>query len=77
MTFEPSETVEIQMPNFDNFSIDFNQIDELIRKREIEKVLDIVDEALLINHHGFSKEEVDRIRVIWKKLSQRRINRKK
>jgi len=77
MTFEPSETVEIQMPNFDNFSIDFNQIDELIRKREIEKVLDIVDEALLINHHGFSKEEVDQIRGIWKKLSQRRINRKK
>ncbi|MBN2286772.1 MAG: class I SAM-dependent methyltransferase, partial [Tissierellales bacterium] len=77
MTFEPSETAEIQIPNFDNFTIDFDEIDALIRKREIEKVLNIVDEALLIKHHGFSKEEVDQMRGIWKKLSQRRINRKK
>ncbi len=77
MTFEPSETAEIQIPNFDNFTIDFNEIDTLIRKREIEKVLNIVDEALLIKHHGFSKEEVNQMRGIWKKLSQRRINRKK
>jgi len=77
MTFEPSETAEIQIPNFDNFAIDFNEIDTLIRKREIEKVLNIVDEALLIKHHGFSKEEVNQMRGIWKKLSQRRINRKK
>lgn len=77
MTFEPSETAEIQIPNFDNFTIDFNEIDALIRKREIEKVLDIVDEALLIKHHGFSKKEVNQMRGIWKKLSQRRINRKK
>jgi len=77
MTFEPTETVEIQIPIFDNFSIDFNEIDALIRKREIERVLDIVDEALLIKHHGFSKEEVKQMRGIWRKLSQRRINRKK
>ena len=77
MTFEPSETAEIKIPNFDNFTIDFNNIDTLIRNREIEKVLNIVDEALLIKHHGFSKEEVNQMRGIWKKLSQRRINRKK
>src|SRR5699024_7225645 len=59
MTFEPSETAEIQIPNFDNFAIDFNEIDDLIRKKEIEKVLDIIDDALLIKHHGFSKEEVN------------------
>ena len=77
MTFEPSETAEIQIPKFDNFTIDFDKIDTLIRKREIEKVLNIVDEALLIKHHGFNKEEVNQMRGIWKKLSQRRINRKK
>ncbi|UTW70351.1 hypothetical protein KHA80_07470 [Anaerobacillus sp. HL2] len=47
-----------------------------MRKREIDKVLDIIDEALLIKHHGFSKEEVNQLRGIWK-TSQRRINRKK
>ncbi|WIW71478.1 class I SAM-dependent methyltransferase [Anaerosinus gibii] len=77
MTFEPSETVEIRIPKFDGFTIDFNEIDTLIRKREIEKVLDIVDEALLIKHHGFSRDEVEQMRGIWKKLSQRRANRKK
>lgn len=77
MTFEPSETVEIRIPNFEGFTIDFDEIDKLMRKRKIEKVLDIVDEALLIKHHGFSRDEVEQIRGIWKKLSQRRINRKK
>lgn len=77
MTFEPSEATEIRIPNFDNVKIDFDEIDVLIRKREIEKVLDIVDATLLIKHHGFSIEEVNQMRGIWKKLSQRRINRKK
>lgn len=77
MTFEPSEIADIQIPKFDNFTIDFDEIDTLIRKKEIEKVLNIVDEALLIKHHGFSKEEVNQMRGIWEKLSQRRINRNK
>lgn len=77
MTFEPSEIEEIQIPVLKNVSVDFDMIDALIRKREIDKVLDIIDEALLIDHHGFSREEVSQLRGVWKKLSQRRINRKK
>lgn len=77
MTFEPSEIEEIQIPNLNDVSVDFDKIDALIRKREIDKVLDIIDESLLIKHHGFSREEVSQLRGIWKKLSQRRINRKK
>jgi adenine-specific DNA-methyltransferase len=78
MTFEPTEIEEIQIPILADLDIDFNQIDALIRKRNIEEVLDIVDEALLIRHHGFSKSEVDSLRAIWWwKLSQRRINRRK
>lgn len=75
MTFEPSEIEEIQIPLIDDLSVDFDKIDELIRKREINRVLDIIDEVLLIKHHGFSKEEVSQLRGIWNKLSQRRINR--
>ncbi|WP_416865912.1 MAG: N-6 DNA methylase [Imperialibacter sp.] len=77
MTFEPTEIEEIQMPRLADLPIDFDHIDALIRKRKVEEVLDIVDEALLVNHHGFKKEEVAVMRGIWKKLSQRRINRKK
>lgn len=76
MTFEPSEIEEIQIPIFYEISIDFEKIDDLIRNKEIDKVLDIVDEILLVKHHGFSKEEVLKLRGIWKKLSQRRANRK-
>lgn len=77
LTFEPSEIGEINIPFFEGVDIDFNKVDELVRKREIEMVLDIVDEALLIKHHGFTKDEVKQLRNIWKKLSNRRQNRKK
>lgn len=77
MTFEPTEIEEIQIPVLADLDIDFDQVDALIRQRKIEAVLDIVDEALLIKHHGFTKAEVDALRGIWKKLSQRRINRKR
>lgn len=77
MTFEPTEIEEIQIPNLNDVQVDFDKIDALMRNRDIDKVLDIIDEALLIKHHGFSKEEVCQLRGIWKKLSQRRIYRKK
>jgi adenine-specific DNA-methyltransferase len=77
MTFEPSEIEEIKIPALCDIDIDFVKIDTLIRKRKIEEALDIVDQALLIDHYGFSKNEVDMLREIWRKLSQRRINRKK
>lgn len=76
MTFEPSEIEEIRMPILKDISVDFNKIDQLIRKREIEKVLDIVDNELLIKKHNFTGEEVKKLRLIWKKLSERRKNRK-
>lgn len=77
MTFEPSEAGQIQIPNFENLVLDFKEIDTLIRERKIGEVLDIIDEALLIKYHGFSRKEVEQMRGIWKKLSNRRINRKK
>lgn len=76
MTFEPTEIGEIRIPVLKKISVDFMEIDNLLRQREIEKVLDIIDEELLIKQHGFSKEEVMTMRNIWKKLSGRRIGRK-
>ncbi|MBZ9730788.1 class I SAM-dependent methyltransferase [Salegentibacter sp. JZCK2] len=77
MTFEPTEIEEIAIPQIADLPLDFEEIDQLIRKRRIEDVLDIVDEAFLIGYHGFSKDEVNRLRDIWRKLSQRRIQRKR
>lgn len=77
MTFEPTEIEEIHIPELKDLALDFNQIDALIRQRKIEDVLDLIDKELLIGHYGFERAEVDRLRGIWRKLSQRRINRKK
>lgn len=76
LTFEPTEMEDIRIPVLKELSIDFEKIDQLIRNREIEKVLDIVDEELLIKQHKFSKDDVKTLRVIWKKMSRRRNNRK-
>lgn len=77
MTFEPTEIEEIKMPSPIELNIDFGLVDSLIRERKIEEVLDIVDKELLINQHGFIKQDVKELRNIWRKLSERRINRKK
>lgn len=76
LTFEPTEIEEIPLPILTTAKIDFNQIDSLIRQRKIDQVLDIVDQELLINQLKFSKKEVQMLRHIWKKLSNRRNNRK-
>ncbi len=77
MTFEPTEIEEIKIPSLVGMNVDFNLIDALIRDRKIEEVLDIIDHELLIKQHGFNIQEVKQLRNIWKKLANRRINRKK
>jgi adenine-specific DNA-methyltransferase len=76
MTFEPTEIEDIRIPKLTELPLDLKTIDALMRDREIERVLDIVDDLLLVKHHGFSKDQVRILRNIWKKLSNRRIGRK-
>lgn len=75
MTFEPTEFQDIIIPKIIDVNIDFNQIDNLIRNKEIKKVLTLIDNELLIKGHGFSKKDVQLLHGIWEKLSERRINR--
>lgn len=77
LTFEPTEIEEIPLPLLNQGSIDFKKIDALIRQRKIEEVLDIIDEELLIKQLHFSETEVQMLRGIWKKLSDRRNKRNK
>jgi adenine-specific DNA-methyltransferase len=77
MTFEPTEIEKLPIPIVDKIDIDFNKIDELMREKKISEILDIVDKAILIEQYGFTQSEVSLLRNIWKKLSNRRINRKR
>jgi len=76
LTFEPTEIGELPLPVLEKPVLDLKQIDKLIRERKIEKVLDIVDNVLLVEQLGYSVQEVKLFRDIWKKLSSRRCNRK-
>lgn len=76
LTFEPTEIEEIPIPKLQSLDIDFKKIDTLIRRRDIEAVLDIVDSVLLKDKYGFSNEEVAMLRSIWVKLRNRRTQRK-
>lgn len=75
LTFEPTEIEELPLPILDNPKIDYKKIDNLMRQRKIEEVLDLIDDELLVKQHKFTKSEVRSLRAIWKKLSDRRRNR--
>ena len=77
MTFEPTEIEDIRIPILKDVSVDIEQLDNLLRQKKIEKILDLIDEEFLVKKHGFSKQEVLSLREIWKKLSARRLGRTK
>jgi adenine-specific DNA-methyltransferase len=70
--------LELPIPllkNKDNIDPDY--IDQLLRERKIDEVLDIIDQELLVKQLGLSQKTVDSLRSIWLKLSDRRMARKK
>lgn len=77
LTFEPSEARSLPLPLKGAEKLDLEEIDDLIRKDDIESVLSITDKVLLEDGLGFSQKEILKLRNIWMKLKNRRINRKK
>jgi adenine-specific DNA-methyltransferase len=77
LTFEPSEAERLPLPANFAKGLDFFEIDKLLRgKNNIEAVLDITDEVILRKGLQLKNKEIKMLRGIWKKLSQRRMNRK-
>jgi adenine-specific DNA-methyltransferase len=76
LTFEPSEAERLPMPLEGAANLDIDQIDSCLRNNDIEAVLDITDQVLLIQGMGLSEQKVQMLRDIWRKLRDRRINRK-
>lgn len=76
LTFEPSEIRQLKIPMKNAEQLDVNKIDLLIREDKIEEVLDYTDQILLVEGLGLTKSEVNVLRNIWIKLSERRLGRK-
>lgn len=76
LTFEPTETEALWMPYQENHHTDTNFIDERLRNKAIRPILDMQDEILLDQYLGLEKRQINDLRNIWEKLSDRRMKRK-
>lgn len=78
----PGELEKVLLPNIQHFDDDrtaelLQKIDFTIRNNgDFEPVLDEIDQDLLIGFLGIDKDTVASFRAIWKKLMNRRRNRK-
>lgn len=74
----PSETEKILLPYQENNAHLLATIDELMRgKKGIDEILKITNNYILKEGYGLTDKEIKTANNIWKKLSYRRLNRKK
>ncbi len=74
----PSEVAQILLPYHLNHADLMLETDERMRKSEdIEKILSFTNQKILRESYGFSKLDIKLAHNIWKKLSERRLNRGK
>ncbi len=76
LELEPNEAEKLPLPLVGSDKLDLTMLDLLERKGDIYAILDVTDKVLLREYMGLSVEETRRLRAIWEKLRDRRINRK-
>lgn len=76
LELEPNEAERLLLPlnNAENLELDF--IHEMLLSERIHDALNLTDKVLLVDGLGLSQREVKSLREIWRKLRDRRINRK-
>ena len=74
----PNEAKEILLPYHKNNSELLGTIDEMIRtKKDISEILKITNQKILKENFGLSSKDIIIAENIWKRLSERRLNRGK
>lgn len=79
LEIRPSEMKDIFVPrriglDKDRRTVLLNQIDDMIRKGDdIEKILDLVDDEVLVKSLGIEKNLCIRCRNIWRSLQKKRV----
>lgn len=76
LTFEPSEGEDLPLPLTGADKINLTELDRLVREDRIEEALDVNDQILLEEGLDLSRRKIQMLRGIWKKLRDRRIERK-
>lgn len=75
LELEPNEAEELPIPTKNWDEIELDRVDELLRTRGPEAVLEYTDEILLEDGIGLTSNEVQNLRDIRQTLQQRRLNR--
>lgn len=74
----PSEVEDILLPYKEEHAEMIDILDKMLReKKNIDEILAYSDEIILKKGYGFSNKEIKLANNIWKKLSGRRLNRKR
>lgn len=76
LELEPNEAERLPLPLIGSDQLDLVHLHKILLSEGIEAVLDITDQILLRNGLGLTDAETSRLRAIWRKLRDRRINRK-
>jgi adenine-specific DNA-methyltransferase len=76
LELEPNEAEMLPIPLQGAERLDIQYLDTLLRKNDIESVLNITDRVLLAGGLGLGGQDIQLLRSIWKKLRNRRTNRK-
>jgi adenine-specific DNA-methyltransferase len=76
LELEPNEAEELPVPYFE-IKPALIEVDRCFRQNRIDEALEIVDELTLREHLGLSRSQVETLRGIWRKLSKRRMRRKR
>ena len=78
LELEPSEAEELPVPDPPSCPEHLiATVDELVRAKRIDDALDAVDQAVLIDKLGFTRDEVMAARAAWRTLRDRRNRRGK
>jgi len=76
LELEPNEAELLPLPLKGADQLDLDHINQLLLSNQIDAVLDITDRVLLVDGAGLTMKEAMSLRGIWKKLRDRRVNRK-
>lgn len=73
----PNEVEDVLIPYKESNAFLLEKIDKMMRKKAaIEEILRFTDPIILKDGYGFSEDEIHVANTIWKKLLNRRMNRK-
>lgn len=76
LTFEPGEIRKLRIPMVGAERLDLSQMDAWQRKGDTEQLLAYTDQILLREGLNLTPVEIETLHSIWRKLRDRRINRK-